>query len=90
MNDIDRASAPGAELMWEVDGDEYRLLTVTDVSGGPERVAAGALEGLVADIRELLCCSRLEAEHVLRIIMEDGEFIASVREDIDGLPTFGG
>ena len=82
MNDIDTGGSQCAEVTWEVDGIDYRLLTLSEV--------AGDTRSIIADIRERLCCGELEAEQVLRIIVEDGEFIASVREDIDGLPTFEG
>jgi len=83
MIDMDTSDLGGTvDTVWDVDGEAYQLVRVTDVQGDRE--------DMVEAIRELLCCNQLEAEHVLRIIMEDGEFIASVRGDIDGLPTFDG
>ncbi|MGI9667146.1 MAG: hypothetical protein ACR2N2_08605 [Acidimicrobiia bacterium] len=67
------------EMTWEADGEEYQLVRFTDVP----RDRAGMVEFL----GEVMNCSRLEAEHAYRLILEDGEFVNSVQADIDSLPT---
>jgi hypothetical protein len=74
MNGIGAAT----EMTWEVDGEEYRLVRLSDIPAGRS--------GQVEFLQELLGCTEREAEYAYRVIMEDGEFIASVREDIDRLP----
>ena len=44
---------------------------------------------MVEFLGELLGCNQLEAEYAYTILMEDGEFITSVQNDIDSLPTYG-
>lgn len=70
------------EMIWEVDGEEYRLVRLSDIPTG----RSGQLEFL----QELLGCTEREAEYAYGVIMEDGEFIASVRDDIDQLPDLEG
>lgn len=67
---------------WEVDGEEYQLVGISDV---PDTT-----EGMVEVLGELLGCNRLEAEYAYRILMEDSEFITSVTNDIDSLPVYDG
>ncbi|HSJ70109.1 MAG TPA: hypothetical protein VLA29_00495 [Acidimicrobiia bacterium] len=66
------------EMTWEVDGEEYRLVRLSDIPSGRS--------GQVEFLQEVLGCTEREAEYAYRVIVEDGEFIASVRGDIDGLP----
>ena len=68
------------EMTWEVDGEEYRLVRFSDIPVGRS--------GQVEFLQELLGCTEREAEYAYRVIIEDGEFIASVRDDIDRLPDF--
>jgi hypothetical protein len=63
---------------WDVEGVEYRIVRPTAKPVSANRQ--------VAALMALLECGELEARHVLRIIMEDGEFITSVQADIDDLP----
>ena len=70
------------EMTWEVDGEEYQLVRFTDV---PQTRAE-----MVEFLGELLGCNQLEAEYAYTIMMEDGEFITSVQNDIDSLPTYEG
>lgn len=67
------------EMTWEADGDEYQLVRFTDVPNDRD--------GMVEFLQEIMNCNRLEAEHAYRLLMEDGEFITSVQNDIDSLPT---
>jgi len=69
-------------MTWEVDGEEYQLVGISDV---PDTA-----EGMVEVLGELLGCNRLEAEYAYRILMEDSEFITSVTNDIDSLPVYDG
>jgi hypothetical protein len=70
------------EMSWEVDGEEYRLVRLSDIPADRP--------GPVEFLQVLLGCTEREAEYAYRVIVEDGEFIASVRDDIDGLPEFVG
>jgi hypothetical protein len=79
MHDIDVAVDRLTDMTWEVDGAEYRLVLRDDIP--TDEV------GTVGFLQELLSCNRLEAEQAYRIIMEDGEFIASARDHIGGLAS---
>ena len=72
------------EMTWEVDGEEYQLVRFADVPGRTD----GDEDGMVEFLSDLMGCNRLEAEYAYRILMEDSEFIVSVTNDIDALPTF--
>lgn len=65
------------EMRWTVDGDEYVAVRLP------------SLEALDVDpitlLQAVMECSRLEAEHAFRVIMDDGEFVTSVVGDIDEL-----
>lgn len=82
MNGIENPADATTEMTWEVDGDEYTLVRFTDVPSDPK--------GMVEFLQDIMGCNRLEAERAFTILMEDGEFIASVTRDIDELPTFEG
>ena len=75
---MDNARAQVIETRWTVDGEDVFAVTVPniDMSGSDDAVTA---------LQVALDCSRLEAEHAYRVIVEDGEFVASVVSDIDGL-----
>mgnify|MGYP001822927689 CR=1 FL=1 len=77
MNEnADTVAAGINESRWDVDGTEVRIIT-------PERTEGDAAQLHV--LMAMLECSEVEAEHVLRILREDGEFITSVHADIDAL-----
>ncbi|MFO7699110.1 MAG: hypothetical protein R6W79_00690, partial [Acidimicrobiia bacterium] len=83
MNDGDMSDIGATtEMTWEVDGEEYRLVRFSDIPVGRS--------DQVEFLQELLGCTEREAEYAYRVIIEDGEFIASVRDDIDRLPVFEG
>ena len=73
---MDNENAGIIDSMWDVDGVEVRIITAetTDGESAQRQVLMTLLE-----------CSEVEAQHVLRIIREDGEFITSVHADIDAL-----
>ena len=73
---MDNENAGIADSMWDVDGAEVRIITADVIDGDASQVQV---------LMTLLECSEVEAEHVLRIIREDGEFITSVHADIDAL-----
>ena len=74
--DMDNENAGITDSMWDVDGAEVRIITADVIDGDASQVQV---------LMTLLECSEVEAEHVLRIIREDGEFITSVHADIDAL-----
>ena len=66
------------ERGWDVEGDELQVVRLE----GTVRHEGHAIRVL----QEALECSELEAEHAFRVICEDGEFVTSVRGDLDDLP----
>lgn len=66
------------ETTWTVDGEELFAVALHDVHTASHTDAVAALE-------LALECSRWEAEHAYRVIVEDGEFVVSVSRDIDTL-----
>ena len=83
MNDLNAYDLGGTtEMTWLVEGEEYQLVRFSDIPAGRS--------GQVEFLSELLGCNEREAEYAYRVIMEDGEFIASVRRDIDLLPELEG
>lgn len=80
MNTIDIGAA--TEMTWHVDGETYRIVRFSDLPSGDEDV--------VTFLSQLLDCTDREAAHALDVLCEDGEFVASVRDDISRLPGFSG
>ncbi len=66
------------ERGWAVDGDELQVVRLQ----GAVRHERDAVRVL----QDALECSELEAEYAFRVICEDGEFVTSVRGDLDDLP----